>query len=113
MMAMCELTWIRLRTSVGREDALVLLNMFGEITGEPAEMWGTSIVGFGSYHFKYASGREGDWLLIGLRRERLDVVVYHDRLRALREFAGAIGQAQDRGVLACTSTSWRMWTWTC
>ena len=39
--------------------------MMEEVTGEPAEMWGTSIVGFGSYHYRYASGREGDFMLTG------------------------------------------------
>ena len=43
-----------------REDALVLLDVMSEIAGEPAEMWGGSIVGFGSYHCVYESGREGD-----------------------------------------------------
>lgn len=59
-----------------REDALVLLNMFGEITGEPAEMWGTSIVGFGSYHTKYASGREGDWPLTGFAPRKASLSLY-------------------------------------
>ena len=43
-----------------REDAMVLLELFTRVTGEPATMWGPSIIGFGSYHYKYESGREGD-----------------------------------------------------
>ena len=43
-----------------REDAKVLLELFERVTGEKATMWGPSIIGFGSYHYKYASGREGD-----------------------------------------------------
>src|ERR1051325_3189764 len=39
--------------------------MMEEITGDKPKMWGPSIVGFGTYHYKYASGREGDWLVIG------------------------------------------------
>jgi hypothetical protein len=43
-----------------RTDARRLCALMQEITGEPPVMWGTSIVGFGSYHYRYASGREGD-----------------------------------------------------
>jgi hypothetical protein len=43
-----------------REDARRLSAMMAEITGEPAVMWGTSIVGFGAYHYRYDSGHEGD-----------------------------------------------------
>lgn len=43
-----------------RRDADTLLELMERATGEPAHMWGSSIVGFGEYHYKYASGREGD-----------------------------------------------------
>ena len=43
-----------------RKDSFELLKILEEITGEPPKMWGGSIVGFGSYHYKYDSGREGD-----------------------------------------------------
>jgi hypothetical protein len=45
---------------VRRRDAEKLLDMMARITGEPPAMWGPTIVGFGSYHYRYASGREGD-----------------------------------------------------
>lgn len=48
-----------------REDAFALKKMMEEITGEPAVMWGPSIVGFGSYHYKYATGHEGDAPIVG------------------------------------------------
>jgi len=48
-----------------REDAYKLLDIFTEATGYPAKMWGTSIIGFGSYHYKYESGHEGDAALVG------------------------------------------------
>ena len=48
-----------------RADAYELLEMMRAVTGEKAVMWGSSIVGFGSYHYKYDSGREGDMLLTG------------------------------------------------
>ena len=45
---------------IRRRDADTLLELMGRVTGEPARMWGSSIVGFGQYHYKYASGRQGD-----------------------------------------------------
>jgi hypothetical protein len=49
-----------------RKDSLALLKLFKEVTGEKAQMWGTAIVGFGSYHYKSErSTQEGDWPLTG------------------------------------------------
>ncbi|MCW5515527.1 DUF1801 domain-containing protein [Muriicola sp. Z0-33] len=48
-----------------KEDAYFLLELMKDITGEAPVMWGPSIIGFGSYHYKYDSGREGDMLLTG------------------------------------------------
>ena len=59
-----------------REDSLVLLKMMEEVTGEPAEMWGTSIVGFGSYHYRYESGREGDMMLTGFAPRKASLSLY-------------------------------------
>lgn len=50
----------KLETEEQVADSQVLIDMMGEITGEPAVMWGPSIIGFGSEHYKYESGREGD-----------------------------------------------------
>ena len=47
-----------------RADGYALLHLMLEITQETPIMWGPSIVGFGSYHYRYASGREGDWFKI-------------------------------------------------
>ena len=58
-----------------RQDGLALLDMMTEITGEKAVMWG-SIVGFGSYHYKYESGREGDMPLIGYSPRKQSMTVY-------------------------------------
>lgn len=70
-----------------REDSLVMLELMREITGEPPEMWGSSIVGFGSYHYKYASGREGDWPVIGFAPRKQSLTLYimpgFDRYEAL------------------------------
>ena len=59
-----------------REDSLVLLDVISEITGEPAEMWGGSIVGFGSYHYVYESSREGDWFLTGFAPREQSLTLY-------------------------------------
>ena len=59
-----------------REDSHVLLDVMGEITGEPAEMWGGSIVGFGSYHYVYESRREGDWFLTGFAPRKQSMTLY-------------------------------------
>ncbi|WND02850.1 DUF1801 domain-containing protein [Temperatibacter marinus] len=59
-----------------REDSLKLLPLFERITGQPATMWGDSIVGFGSYHYKYASGREGDWCLTGFSPRKANTTLY-------------------------------------
>lgn len=59
-----------------RQDAGRLLEMMREITGEQAKMWGESIVGFGHYHYKYASGREGDWFVTGFSPRKQALTVY-------------------------------------
>jgi nucleoid DNA-binding protein len=48
---------------VKRQDSYTLLQMMEKATGEKAKMWGDSLVGFGDFHYKYVSGREGDWML--------------------------------------------------
>jgi Domain of unknown function (DU1801) len=59
-----------------REDALQLCALMQEITGEPAAMWGTTIVGFGSYRYRYASGREGDSALASFSPRSQHLVIY-------------------------------------
>jgi hypothetical protein len=59
-----------------RQDCRVVIDMMREITGEEPAMWGDSIVGFGSYHYKYASGREGDWLLTGFSPRKQNLTLY-------------------------------------
>ena len=59
-----------------REDSLVVLEMMKRVTGEEPTMWGSSIVGFGSYHYRYASGREGDWPRIGFSPRKQSLTLY-------------------------------------
>ena len=59
-----------------RDDAFKLLSMMQEITGEKPVMWGPSIIGFGSYHYKYDSGREGDSLITGFSPRKQALTIY-------------------------------------
>jgi len=59
-----------------REDCRAVMTIMAGITGEPAVMWGPSIIGFGSYHYVYKSGREGDWMLTGLSPRKQSLTLY-------------------------------------
>jgi hypothetical protein len=59
-----------------RKDAQTVLKLMQQVTGFEPTMWGPSIVGFGSYHYKYASGREGDSMLVGFSPRKQDLTVY-------------------------------------
>ena len=59
-----------------RKDAKTIAKIMKEVTGTVPAMWGSSIVGFGSYHYKGASGREGDWLRTGFSPRKQNLSVY-------------------------------------
>lgn len=60
-----------------RKDGLDLLTMFEEVTREKAVMWGSSIVGFGKYHYKSErSSQEGDWMLVGFSPRKKSLTLY-------------------------------------
>ena len=59
-----------------REDAKALVKLMQSASGEKPKMWGPSIIGFGSYHYKYESGREGDMPLIGFSPRKVANVLY-------------------------------------
>ena len=59
-----------------RADARKVAAMMRKATGKRARMWGTSIVGYGTYHYKYASGREGDFLMTGFSPRKQALTVY-------------------------------------
>ncbi len=72
-----------------REDSFAILELMREVTGEEPAMWGGSIVGFGSYRYKYASGWEGEWPLAGFSPRKQSLTLYimsgfdkHDSLLA-------------------------------
>lgn len=60
-----------------KEDSLKLLQLFTRATGEQPKMWGTSIVGFGAYHYKSErSSQEGDWMLTGFSPRKQNLTIY-------------------------------------
>ncbi|MFC5461132.1 DUF1801 domain-containing protein [Massilia niabensis] len=59
-----------------RADCEVLVEMMRRATGAPPVMWGTGIVGFGSYHYRYDSGREGDSCVLGFAARKGDISLY-------------------------------------
>lgn len=59
-----------------RADSFILLALMRELTGDEGKMWGDSIIGFGHYHYKYASGREGDWFQVGFSPRKGKLSLY-------------------------------------
>lgn len=59
-----------------REDCFAIAKLMEEATSSKPKMWGPSIVGFGSFHYKYDSGREGDWLVTGFSPRKQDLTLY-------------------------------------
>jgi hypothetical protein len=69
-----------------RDDARHLVALMGAVTGQPAVLWGTAIIGFGSRHYRYESGREGDVAAIGFSPRKAQTVLY---------LSGGLEQYQD------------------
>ncbi|MCY3714602.1 MAG: DUF1801 domain-containing protein [Gemmatimonadetes bacterium] len=59
-----------------REDARTLLKLMHRVTGEDPVMWGPSIVGYGRYHYRYASGQEADWPVVGFSPRKQNLSIY-------------------------------------
>ena len=59
-----------------KQQAFELLEIFKEVSGYPPMMWGTSVIGFGTYHYKYDSGREGDFLRCGFSPRKQNFSLY-------------------------------------
>ena len=82
-----------------RNESFEILKLMKQVTKEEPKMWGASIVGFGSYHYKGASGREGDWMLTGFspRKQALTLYLNHgfeahaDLLKKLGKFKTGMG----------------------
>ncbi len=59
-----------------RRDCQAVAELMREVTGEEPRIWGPGMVGFGSYHYKYESGREGDWFLTGFAPRKRELTLY-------------------------------------
>ena len=59
-----------------RADSYAILKLMQEVTGADPHMWGPAIIGFGSYRYKYESGREGDWFLTGFSPRKQNISLY-------------------------------------
>ncbi|MDQ3332553.1 MAG: DUF1801 domain-containing protein, partial [Planctomycetota bacterium] len=59
-----------------RADSNVLLDLMRRVTGAPPKMWGPAIIGFGKYHYRYDSGREGDMLRVGFSPRKANLALY-------------------------------------
>ena len=76
-----------------REDSFEILKLMKEVTKEEPKMWGPSIVGFGSYHYKTKSGIESDWLSIGFSPRKQSLTVYiMDGFDKYAEFLNKLGK---------------------
>ena len=59
-----------------RDDSWTLIEIMQELTEEEPKMWGDSIIGFGTYHYVYESGRKGDWMLAGFSPRKQNISIY-------------------------------------
>lgn len=59
-----------------QDDCQTILKLMQKITGKNPKMWGASMVGFGDYHYKYKSGREGDWFVTGFSPRKQNLTIY-------------------------------------
>lgn len=82
-----------------RKDCLALLDLMKKTTKEDPKMWGNSIVGFGTFHYKGKSGREGDWFVTGFSPRKPNMTVYFclgfkhlaPQLKKLGKFKTSVG----------------------
>ena len=81
-----------------RKDCFAVLKLMESITGSKASMWGTSIIGFGDYHYISKSGREGDWFLLGFSPRKQDLTIYTlGGLEPNRDLLDKLGKFKTRG----------------
>jgi hypothetical protein len=82
----------RVERPVRRADGKAVRAMMERVTGEPATMWGPSIIGFGSYHYRYASGHEGDSPRIGFSPRSANLVLYVGGFPEYQALLGKLGK---------------------
>jgi hypothetical protein len=74
-----------------RSDAEEMCALMAEVTGAAPAMWGSGIVGFGTYHYKYASGREGEWPPVSFAPRRQALTLYLTEINKYAELLGRLG----------------------
>ena len=75
-----------------RKDCSALVDLIADDTGLEPKMWGTSIVGFGTYHYKYESGREGDAPLVGLSPRAKAITLYLSNVQGKEDLLKKFGK---------------------
>lgn len=76
-----------------RTDSRTLDVLMSRVAGEPGKMWGSNIVGYGQYHYRYESGREGDYLAIGFSPRKAYLTIYAlDGLEKHQELLATLGR---------------------
>lgn len=88
----------KVENSKRREDSFKVLELMKKVSGHEPKMWGKDIIGFGSYHYKYKSGREGDWFECGLspRKQYLALHImpglydFEDQLKNLGKYKSSV-----------------------
>jgi hypothetical protein len=81
-----------------KQDSFALVNLFQKVTGEKPKMWGTSIIGFGSFHYKSEkSSQEGDWLLTGFSPRKQNLTLYIMSVSNYSELLKKLGKHKTSG----------------
>jgi len=81
-----------LENETRRNDSYVLLDLIQKITGQSPVMWGTSIVGFDQYHYKYDTGREGDMPMAGFSPRKQNLAFYNTGFKRYPEIMARLGK---------------------
>jgi len=83
-----------------KADTQTLLKIYEEITGLPPVMWGSSIIGFGTYHYKYDSGREGDSPIAAFSPRKANITLYvGDKFENAQQYYAKLGK--HKKSIAC------------
>ena len=83
------------------EDSRHLVQIMQQVSGQPAVMWGGAIIGFGSHHYTYQSGRQGDWPIIGFspRKGKIALYITFDDEKLTRKFPNLGNHTESRGCI--------------
>ncbi len=98
-----------------RKDSFEIVKIMQQVTKEEPKMWGPAIIGFGSYHYKYESGREGDMPQIAFSPRKQNITLYTQGGHKLRFFKGGKAQFVTVGIIywgrrqLCQPTSEETW----